>query len=177
MLFWLRRIHRWRHEECIFQRWSDLEHLRMVPKVKDAPDSISVASLFSDVNLPFREPKRRAFVPARRLDSSSRSRPSGSKERTSYPYPSPSRSETHRTLSARSSRPACRRRMRSNSTTNLSPALPKSRFLASRSAGSNFPTSRRMAGGSTLSKSVNSGGATKVVSSFSASGWVSALAG
>lgn len=68
MLSWFRRVRSWRHEERILKRWNNFEHLRVVPKVKDAPDSISVASLRSNFDFTLGKPKWRSFVPTRRLD-------------------------------------------------------------------------------------------------------------
>ena len=47
---------------------SYLKHLRAVTEVEDAPDSISITPLCSNIDLPPGEPKRRTFVPARRFD-------------------------------------------------------------------------------------------------------------
>ena len=76
------------------------------------------------------------------LTSIRRSLPSGSKERISYPAPSPSSSDTHLTFFIRSGRLNFSNLFFSISRTNSSPARPSDQLRRSRSTGSNFLTRR-----------------------------------
>jgi len=98
------------------------------------------------------------------LTSIKRSRPSGSKERISYPAPSPSSADIHLIFFERSGRWNFSSFFFSISKTNSSPARPNDRLRRSRSTGSNFLTKRSSCQG-LLDDVSNFGASTKALAS------------